>query len=65
MNTITKTFVFVQLMLSDATTSLQAKRDERGGGNSVENLGWIALAIAIVVLVTGAVLAYIKGKLPQ
>lgn len=41
------------------------KRDERGGGPSVEHLGWIGIAVGVLAIVGVAIYAYIRTKLPQ
>ncbi|WP_394276246.1 hypothetical protein [Luteococcus sp.] len=63
MNPITQALIHTQLALNEALTKAPAKRDERGSG-SVEQLGWIAIAIAVIALVTTGVIAFIKSKMP-
>ncbi len=65
MDSLNKAIIGAQLALAEGLKTLEAKRDQRGGGGSVDYLGWIALAVAIVAAVTAGVIAFVKSKIPS
>lgn len=56
--------VLVMLLTTDGPR-FDRRTDERGGSDGPQSLILIAGAIAVGLVIVGAIMAYVRGKLPK